>query len=53
MICSCILATASYSSKKNMATSQTIRYVALDLETTGLDPRQHEIIEIGIVTPSL
>lgn len=34
-----------------MASSQQIRYVGLDLETTGLDHRNHEIIEIGIVTP--
>ena len=36
-----------------MASSQQIRYVGLDLETTGLDHRNHEIIEIGIVTPIL
>lgn len=33
-----------------VSSQQKVRYVGLDLETTGLDPRQHEIIEIGIVT---
>jgi DNA polymerase-3 subunit epsilon len=37
------------SSEKNGQASEVIREIVLDVETTGLDPRDHRITEIGCV----